>query len=213
MRGPMKKLLFAGLALSTMLRPQAGRQEEKLRALAVPASTVRVVAYEANGRYLGAPDISTFVDAGNQQDLAAKFRGGVATAIPYGVYRVEGKQPWYYPDERYVRVYQPSVTIVLGLRFASELPEVPPTLPGRVVGLTGPADRIFAKLIGVYENVSMEAAVDAGGKFTLGGLAPGAFILLIVNDQRILASRTLTIPYTGPPLEIEVGTNRVGGLK
>jgi hypothetical protein len=47
----------------------------------------------------------------------------------------------YYPDERYVKVYHPSVTVVLGLRIASELPEVPPTLPGRIVGVTGPTDK------------------------------------------------------------------------
>ena len=211
MRGAIKKLLLAGIAVSAILQPQTRRQQEKLKALAVPTSTVRVVAYEANGRYLGAPDISAFVDTGNQQDLASRFHGGVATAIPYGVYRVEGKQQWYYPDGRYVRVYQASVTIVLGMRFASELPEAPPTLPGRVVGLTGPTDKTFARLMGVYENVSIEAAIDSEGKFALGGLTPGAFILLIVNDHGILASRTLSIPYTGPPLEIVVGANRVGG--
>jgi hypothetical protein len=164
-----------------------------------------VEAYEANGRYLGAPEVTAFIDTGNQQNLAAKFHDGAATGIPYGVYRIEGRQPWHYTAERYVRIYQPSAAVTLGLRFAAELPETPPTLPGRIIGLAAPAGRGFVKLVGIYEDVSVESAIDSGGNFTLGGLSPGAFLLLVVGEKGILASRSLTIPYSGPPIEIEIG--------
>ena len=57
-------------------------------------------------------------------NLATKFRDGVATGIPFGIYRVEGRLPWYFSDARYVRVFQSVVTIVLGLRFGEELPGI-----------------------------------------------------------------------------------------
>ena len=50
----------------------------------------------------------------------------------------------------------------------------------------------------------MESAIDTNGGFNLGGLTPGLFVLLIIGEHGILASRTLTIPYIGPPLEVSI---------
>ena len=197
-----RRLWFAGLAAPAMLRPQLTEQQQKARALAVPKATVRVVAYEANGRYIGAPDISLFVDAGGHENLASKFHDGVALDIPYSVYRIEGRQPGYYSDSKYIRIYQPLVTVVLGLRFSTEWS--PLTLSGRVLGYPGPAEKTFAKVIGVYESVSGESPISSDGKFTLGGLSPGLFVLMIVGEKGVRASKTVTVPYTGPPLEIEI---------
>ncbi|HWB82993.1 MAG TPA: hypothetical protein VG675_02550 [Bryobacteraceae bacterium] len=198
----MKRLLFVGILVSAILQPQTRRQQAKLRTLAVPTATVRVVAYEANGRYLGAPDVSLFVEVGDHENLASKFHNGVAEGVLYSVYRIEGRQQGYYSDAKYVRVYQPSVTVVLVLRFADEW--TPSVLAGRVVGLQGSANKAFAKLVGVYENISIDSEIGSDGSFTLGGLSPGAFLLFVVDDHGILASRELTIPYTGPPLEIQI---------
>ena len=115
----MPWLLALPLLLSPRLNGQMRGSDEKTAA-------VDVVAFEASGRFLGAPEIRVF-EKDVQHNWANRFHGGVATAIPYGVYRVEGRLPGYFSDVRYVRVYSPRVTIVLGLRFGSELPE---TLPG-----------------------------------------------------------------------------------
>lgn len=196
--------MAVGMMFSGILQSQTARQQEKLRAVARPVATVRVVAYEANGRYLGMPDVRTFVELDNKENLASKFHNGVASGIPYGEYQIEGHESAYFPDSRHIAVYQPFVTIVLGLRFASELPQIPPTLPGHVIGLQGSTEKTFAKLIGVYENVSMESSIDGDGRFTLGGLSSGLFVLLIIGEKGVIASRTLTVPYTGPPLEMEI---------
>jgi len=207
MRFLTRRLLFLEIAVPAMLRAQLTDQQQKARALAVPKATVRAVAYEANGRYIGAPDISLFVDEGGHENLASRFHDGVAVEIPYSLYRIEGRRPGYYSDAKYVRIYQPLVTVVLGLRFSAE--SSPLTLSGRVVGYPGPAEKTFAKVIGVYENVSAESPISSDGKFTLGALSPGLFILLVVGEKGVIASRTVTIPYTGPPLEIEVKNDGV----
>jgi hypothetical protein len=167
---------------------------------------VEVVAFEAEkGRFLGAPQVSVFEEWGGRKNLAAKFRDGKAEGIPYSVYRIEAHLPGYSSDITYVGVYQPTVTIVLGLRFSQELPDTPPSLGGRVLGLTAPADKTFVKLIGVFEHISTESAVTSDGRFRLGGLVPGRFLLLVIGERGILASKSLSIPYVGPPLEVKIG--------
>ena len=63
--------------------------------------------------------------------------------------------------------------------------------------------------MGVYENISIESAIDNDGRFSLAGLSPGLFVLLIVGEKGIVASRTLAVPYSGPSLEIQAGTENV----
>jgi hypothetical protein len=165
---------------------------------------VRVVAFDTRGALLDPPDISIFTSR-ETGDLASKFHGGVADGIPYGAYRIRAHRTAYSGEVRHVWVYQPQVTVVVGLTFGYELPVVPPTLPGRVIGAIVPGET-FVKLVGVYSSGSTESAIDSGGAFELGGLSDGRFLLLVVSKSGVLASRPITIPYTGPPLEIEIAT-------
>ena len=98
-----------------------------------PAAKVEVVAFEANGRFLGAPHVKVF-ESYKHQNMASRFHQGVAEGVPYGTYRIEARLPGCSSDVRYVRVSQPSVTVVLGLEFGYELPEVPQILRGRIIG-------------------------------------------------------------------------------
>ena len=168
---------------------------------------MEIVAFEASGRFLGRPNLSVF-ESVDHRNLAGKFRDGVATGIPYGVYRTEVRLPGYFSDVKYVRIYQAEATVVMGLRFGEELPQTPPSLSGRVIGLSTPPGKTFIKLVGVYENVSIESAISSDGKFEIGGLSPGRFLLLVVSENGILAHRPLTIPYTGGPLDVELDTKR-----
>jgi hypothetical protein len=197
------------LALALFL-PCPSNGQERGRQAQESTSTVSVVAYEANGRFLGPPSISVF-ESDKHRNLASQFRNGSATGIRYGVYRIEGRLPGYFPDTKYVRIYGPKATVVLGLRFGAELPEIPPTLRGSITGLASPPGRSFVKLVGVYENVSIESLIDAEGTFNLAGLSSGVFQLLVVGERGVLSSRTLTIPYTGPPIQIEISRDQPAG--
>jgi hypothetical protein len=204
----MRRLVAASILLILHL-PCSG-QKAGHRTPEGPTATVEVLAFEATkGRFLGPPQVRAF-ESDDQPNLASRFRNGVASDIPHGLYRIEARLPGYFSDVRYVRVYQSKVTIVLGLRFDYELPKLPPTLHGRVVGLTAAARaKTFVKLVGVYESLSIESQIDQNGRFILGGLTPGLFLLFVAGENGILASRTLTVPYSGPQLEIEVSSGQV----
>lgn len=164
-------------------------------------AVVEVIAFDTNGRYLGAPTASLF-EADDHTSLAPRFRNGAARSVPFGIYRIEARLPGYSSEVRYVRVFQPSVSVILGLTFSLELPAIPPSLQGHVVGLIPP--RTFVRLIGVYSSTSMESTIDSEGNFRLGGLSDGQFLLLVVSQDGILASKAISIPYTGERLQIEI---------
>jgi hypothetical protein len=203
----MGRGLKAALILSAILQAPTAGQQGTHRGDPELTARVDVVAFSAKGRFLGAPDVVVF-QSDHGLNLAARFRDGAATGIPYGVYRIEGRLPWYFSDVRYVWVYQPKVTIVLGLEFDHEGPRFPPTLSGRVAGPSLPAGKSFVEITGVYEHVSIESAIGSDGSFSLGGVPSGLCLLLVVDEHGILASRTLTLPYTGPPLEIEIKSDQ-----
>src|ERR1035437_7853004 len=115
----MGRILAGGWLLPLILQGHLAGQQPRNRAATEaqePAARVEIVAFEANGKFLGAPNVSVF-EPYDHRNLAARFRDGVANGVPYGVYRIEGRLPGCSSDVRYVRVYQPTVMIVLGLEF------------------------------------------------------------------------------------------------
>jgi hypothetical protein len=158
---------------------------------------VEIIAYDTRGIRLGAPNVMTF-ESEHHENIASQFHMGTADNIPFGIYRIEAWLPAYSSEVRYVRVYQRRVTIVLGLNIGNELPVVAPTFSGRVVGLnSGKNNNVFAKLFGVFSNVSLESTINSDGEFEVAGVTDGQYILLIVNEKGVLASRVISMPYTG----------------
>ena len=172
-----------------------------------PSADVTVVSFDTNGRFLGAPVISIFEDAGDKKDLAPKFHGGAAEGVPFGTYRIKAYLTGYRSDEKYVWVYQRHVTVVVGLVIGGVADTVlPPTLRGRVVGALS-FSRTFVRLTSVYSNDSMDSSIGADGGFEMCGMAEGKYLLLVIGEAGVLASRPITFPYKSPPLEISLERN------
>jgi hypothetical protein len=173
------------------------------------SSTVSVIAFDTNGKFLGSPSVSVFEDPDDRNNLAAKFQKGVAAQIPYGMYRIVGYLTGYSSDMKYVWVYQSHVSVVLGLEIGAEKPVIPPTLHGRVVGSVSEA-RSFVRLVSVYSSSSVDSAISSDGNFDLSVPPGGKFLLLVIGERGVLASRAISLPYTGPPLEVSVEGSQQG---
>ena len=164
---------------------------------------IRVIAFDTNGRLLGPPVVTVF-DSDEGNHLAAEFHAGMAVGVPYGTYRIKAHLTAYASDVRYVRVYQPSVTIIVGLTLSEELPEFPPTLRGRIKSQREIPKQTFVRLVGLYSAISIDASVAADGAFELGGLSAGRFLLLVIDNTGVLTSKIVTIPDSGLPLELDL---------
>jgi len=169
-------------------------------------ASVQVIAFENRGAFLGSPDVRVF-ESEDHKNMASAFHAGVADHIPFGIYRMEVYFSGFYPETRYVAVYRRKVTVVAGLPFGREamiLP-VPPMLHGKVVGSLPRGKRAFVKLVGVYSSESLEAEVDPNGEFDFSIPHDGLYLLLVVGEGGVLATRAITSPYAGAPIEIEIG--------
>jgi hypothetical protein len=175
------------LGILLMLR-LAGQDRASPRSTPTGAR-VEVVAYrEDDGRLLGAPQVQVFESA-DGENLASRFRGGVADGIPFGVYRIEARLPAYTADGGFVSIYQPRVTLVVGLAVGYELPIAPAELKGHVIG--GVPKGSFVKLVGIYNSRVMESAIEPDGSFGFTGLTHGRFLMMVIAETGLLAERTV----------------------
>jgi hypothetical protein len=167
---------------------------------------VEVCAFDSRGTFLAAPTVRVF-ESESHKDFSTSFRSGVADHIPFGIYKLEAYMSGFYPEVRYVAIYRPQVTVVVGLAFGREaltLPQ-PPTIHGKVIGSLPRDKKIFAKLAGIYSDRALESKIGRDGDFDFGVPWDGRYLLLIVSEDAILASRTIDIPYMGRAIEIKIG--------
>lgn len=206
----MKITLLATATLAVLSGCLAGQDEPKSGAAPNDErfmATVHVLAFEARGTFLGNADVRLF-ESEDHKDLASAFHAGVAEHIPFGVYRVEARMSGFYSEVRYVAVYQRHVTVIVGLPFGREsltLP-IPARLHGKVVGSFPGAKKGFVKLTGLFSNKSLESSIATDGGFDFSIPWDGRYLLLVIDEDGVLASQAIDIPYSGPPLEIRIGT-------
>jgi hypothetical protein len=168
--------------------------------------TVNVIAFETRGRFLGIPHVRIF-ESEDHTNFASAFHEGVATSIPFGVYRIEAYVEGFYSEQRYVAIYQEHVTIVMGLPFGREAMVLPVAagLHGKIVSSLSRDLTSFVRLTGIYSTQSIEASIREDGTFDLSVPWEGRYLLLVINERGIVASQLVNIPYSGPPLELQMG--------
>jgi hypothetical protein len=169
-------------------------------------ASVRVLAFEAGGAFLGAPEVRVF-ESWDHKDLAGAFHAGIAEGVPFGVYKLEAHRLGCVPETRYVSVFRKRVTVIVGLAVSRETNGLPvwPALHGKVTGALPPGKKAFVRLVGVYSSQALESSIDSDGGFDFSVPQYGLYVLLVVNEDGVLASRIVSNPYSGPPLEIQVG--------
>jgi hypothetical protein len=203
----MKKTLHALTIAGIVSGWLAAQVEQKSRAKSADQflATVQVLAFDTRGLFLGTPTVRLF-ESEDHKDLASAFHAGPADRIPFGVYKLEAYMNGFYPEVRYVAIYQPRVTVIVGLPFGREvltLP-VPPMVEGKLLGSLPRDKKYFAKLIGIYSNRTLESNISADGRFDFSVPWDGRYLLLVVSEDGVLATRTIDVPYTGPALEIKI---------
>lgn len=156
---------------------------------------------------LESPNVVRF-ESLDHRELSNLFHNGIADHIPFGTYWMEVHKEGFWPSTIEVAVYRRRVTVVMSLTTGNA-PDFPimPVLHGKVVGRMPIGKKSFAKLVGVLSSHSLESEINSDGEFDFGVPWNGHYMLLVANQDGLLASRPMDIPYTGPPLAIRIGEN------
>jgi hypothetical protein len=187
--------------------------QEKVPGSVPKSATVHLQAVSISGVDLGDVKVELFepiatVYGAPTKNFAGRFRGNTAFQIPTGLYRLRAYKPGFYSSERYVRVYQPEIWVIVGLEFGSEATTVAQKLTGKVNHKGDSSEPIWVKLVGVYLDTSIEAKVEPTGEFSMAGMPDGKYILLTIQGKQVLDTRAVEVP--AKPVLIEIPQNVAG---
>jgi hypothetical protein len=123
---------------------------------------------------------------------AREAGAGDFAQIAYGAYVVKATAPGFEPGEREILVDHDYVWITLALvAWRGHLPPVQPVLAGRVI--TQFSGVMWAKLVGIFNGVSMESAVSSSGYFHFEPKVVGVYVVILLGEGRVLGMAQVTL--------------------
>jgi len=163
-------------------------------------ATVHIRIVDSSGQDLGEPQVELFRSEKDGKDFASHFRQGSAT-VPFGIYRLRVFTKGFWSAEREVRVFQSDTWVVLSLELGMGELEgglLKTSLSGSIRNLPSVEEPVWLRLSGVYSAVVMDARADDAGHFSMAGIPQGVYVLIVIQDRKVLDVRTVRVPTAGP---------------
>ena len=122
--------------------------------------------------------------------------------IPFGLYDLEVQAAGFNTRRERVAIYQPDVRLWFGLvvapRHSVERSEVMGSVTLRG---TSPAD-LWVRLVPLYSSDFIEGHITPSGTFHLGGVEPGRYLLLVLDNANLLMTKP--VDYFGGKLTLNL---------
>jgi len=126
------------------------------------------------------------VPTGGEGKLPIESSSGDFSHIPYGKYVLRAMAAGFNIAQREIKVDRREVWVTVALLvWEAHAIRPEPTLAGEVIPPIS-TKTAWAKLVGVYNDVTMEAAITEGRFFHFEPEAPGIYVVMIIDDGRIL---------------------------
>jgi len=126
--------------------------------------------------------------------------------VQFGVYDLEARLAGFMVRKERLYIDQPGIVFRIGLELAPNHFYHQPKLSGSIKPqLKGRRD-LWVRLAALYSSDLVENAVDASGNFELDGMAPGKYILLLFQKDKLLSTQPVEI--LGGKQSIEVTWRR-----
>jgi len=167
------------------------------------SATVRIRILNCLGGDLGRAKVAAFRSFQSERDFAQRFRGDSAVGIPFGMYHLRAYTTGFRSADRDVPVFQSEVWVVMELVLGMEGMPERYRLSGAVRNSEPSGEEVWLRLAGLYSGVLMDAKANYAGDFTMAGIPTGSYILATIQGKRVLDTRPVQVPTTGP-LEIDL---------
>lgn len=167
----------------------------------VDTATIHIRIVSNSGEELGEPAVEIFESSEDKRNLATLFRGGSATGVPFGVYRIRVHAAGFWSAEREVRVGQSVVWVVMQLELGMGKPEVGLwtfVLKGKVSVPSSSTAPIWLRLVGAYSSILLDTKANERGDFSLSEIPEGLYVLMTMQGGKVLDTRPIKIPTASP---------------
>lgn len=171
----------------------------------LPRATVHIMAFDPFGSSIFAAQVHLF-SRDRKQDLAPPGHPTEISGVPYGYYILSAWDTGGGLAEREVTVNTKEVWVRIGLSFPAGDRASP---PGDLL-ITGdihppPGDATWwARAEGVFLNVSREAPVSRAGRFTIGGLEMGTYLVEVFDGSKLRHAETVEIDNKEPERHLRI---------
>lgn len=159
---------------------------QDLRSPPADVSFVHIEVVDVFGKTIERPVVNLASRDGKMHLVPSSGQNWDFPGVPFGEYEVRASAPGFRPSAREIEIARSTfwVTLVLELALPHSGGE-PPELTGRVRPLNS-ANKLWAKVISVYDDILMEAPVAENGSFYFQPKRPGVYLLLILSSDRVL---------------------------
>lgn len=128
------------------------------------------------------------------KSFRANFQGLRGSNIPYGDYILRLAVPGFREYEQTLRVYQPLVSVRIGLSVSRIVDTPIPIARGIIKPITKETVSLWVKLMPIVNNGSlMESRVKSDGSFRLAGFDPGEYLLVVIRGTKVIYSKQVSL--------------------
>jgi hypothetical protein len=155
-----------------------------------PTGTIEVAVHDLTGASFAPREVEVLEP--HSRKLIYKGERTRLEGLPWGAYDIRVFSPGFEVGVRRVILDQAVVSARVQLQIGHECGPRYSSLTGTIGGKRR-SKGMWAKVTSVVGVQSSEAPVGANGRFTIGGLAPGKFILNVIDADSLLHSRVLDL--------------------
>jgi hypothetical protein len=174
----------------------------------LPMATVHVEAFGPFGSKIPTSQLQFHLFATDRKgDFARADEGPILAGVPYGRYKLSASDSGGGFAERELVVNTKDVWIRIGLSFPSGerlWPGGDLTISGDIKPKLPISGDWWVRIEGVYLNASREGPVLPSGKFSIGGLEMGTYIVEVFEGSKLRHTETVDIDIKEPNTHLTV---------
>ena len=125
--------------------------------------------------------------------------------VPFGQWDLDVSLAGFNNHRERIRVYQPALTFHLGLVLGHPHVSQRTEIQGVVSPMkTKSKYEMWIRMVPLYSGEFLESAIDSAGRFKLLGMDVGSYVLLVIAEGKVLATRPIEVQQRKQDVFIEI---------
>ena len=125
--------------------------------------------------------------------------------VPFGKWDLNVSLPGFQTHKERIAVYQSLLTFRLGLALGYPHDSERPEVSGSILAVKSrDVSAMWVRLVSLYGGSLIENSVDSYGNFRLMGMEVGSYILLVIDGNKVVATKSVDVTIKRQELRIEL---------